>query len=49
MTEAWQLVEEVSVEVPRTLRPLSIGTCWPEEGEFIFTPMGLVDGEEDAI
>ena len=50
ITEAWQLVEEVSVEVPWTLRTLSIGTCCPEAGEVIFTPIGLADGDEgDAI
>ena len=43
-------MEEVSVDVPVTIRTLSIGTCWPEAGEVIFTPMGLADGnEEDAI
>jgi hypothetical protein len=33
------------VELPLILRILFIGTCWPEVGESILTPIELVDGE----
>jgi hypothetical protein len=35
------------VELPLILRILSIGTCWPEVGESILTPIELADGEEE--
>ena len=42
----------MSVELPLTLRTLLIGTCWPEVGEVILTPMELdedgEDGEDDG-
>ena len=42
-----QSEEGVSVELPLILRILFIGTCWPEVGESILTPMVLADGEEE--
>lgn len=30
------------------LRILFIGTCWPEVGESILTPIELADGEGDG-
>jgi hypothetical protein len=35
------------VELPLILRILFIGTCWPEVGESILTPIELADGEEE--
>lgn len=48
ITDALQSVEGVSVELPMILRILFIGTCWPEVGESILTPIELADGEGDG-
>jgi hypothetical protein len=45
ITDALQSVEGVSVELPLILRILFIGTCWPEVGESILTPIELGDGD----
>jgi hypothetical protein len=37
------------VEVPLTLRALSMCTCWPGTGEVILTPTGLDGDNVDAI
>lgn len=47
ITDALQSVEGVSVELPLILRILFIGTCWPEVGESILTPIELGDGDDD--
>lgn len=36
------------MELPLILRILFIGTCWPEVGESILTPIELADGEGDG-
>jgi hypothetical protein len=36
------------VELPLILRILFIGTCWPEVGESILTPIELADGGVDG-
>ena len=45
--DALQSVEGVSVELPLILRILFIGTCWPEVGESILTPIELGDVDDD--